>query len=225
MTKLHQNLKEDAGRLRRSFILAASFAAILWLIKLTEITFDLNLAQYGIYPRRPGGFLGILWAPLIHGSLFHVFANTTSILALGTLLLYGYPRSAKIVLPVIYAGAGLGVWLFARNAYHIGASGITFGIMFFIFTIGVLRWDRLAIALSLVVFFLYGGIVWGIIPGDPEISYESHFFGAVTGTALAFLFKNHDRAPPEKKYSWEDEPDDAEAEDGPPNGNNGTRLY
>ena len=217
MAKLHPNLKDDAEQLRRSFILAASFAAILWLIKLTEITFDLNLVQYGIYPRRAGGLLGILWAPLIHGSLFHVFANTASILALGTALLYGYPRSAKIVIPVIYAGAGLGVWLFARSAYHIGASGLSFGMMFFVFTIGVLRWDRRAIALSLFVFVLYGGMVWGILPGNPGISFESHFFGALTGIALAFLFKNHDPAPPEKEYRWEDKPDDAEAEDGPSN--------
>jgi len=217
MAKSQPTPKDDAERLRRSFILAASFAAILWLIKLTEITFGLDLAQYGVYPRRPGGLMGILWAPLIHGSLFHVFANTTSILALGTALLYGYPRSAKIVIPAIYAGAGLGVWLFARSAYHIGASGLSFGMMFFVFTIGVLRWDRRAIALSLVVFFLYGGMIWGIFPGNPGISFESHFFGAFTGIALAFLFKNHDPAPPEKKYSWEDKADDAEAEDGPSN--------
>jgi membrane associated rhomboid family serine protease len=106
---------------------------------------------------------------------------------------------------VVYAGSGLGVWLFARDASHIGASGLTFGMMFFVFTVGALRWDRRAIALSLIVFFLYGGMIWGIFPYDPQISYESHFFGAVIGVVLAVLLKNHDPAPPRKRYSWEEE--------------------
>ncbi len=221
MAESRQNPKYDARRLRRSFILAASFATVLWLIKLVDVVFGLDLVQYGVYPRRPSGLVGILWAPLIHGSLSHVFANTAPIVILGTALLYGYPRSAKIVIPLIYAGSGVGVWLFARNAYHIGASSLTFGMMFFVFTIGVLRWDKRAIALSLVVFFLYGGMIWGIFPSDPSISFESHFFGAVIGIALAILLKRHDPAPPEKRYSWENELDDVEAEDGPPENHKG----
>jgi membrane associated rhomboid family serine protease len=205
------NSDSDTRRLRRAFILAASFAALLWLIKLAELVFGLDLVPYGVYPHRLSGLAGILWAPLIHGSLSHLFANTVPLIILGTALLYGYPRSARIVLPVVYAGSGLGVWLFARNAWHIGASGLTFGMMFFVFTAGALRWDRRAIALSLVVFFLYGGMIWGIFPYDPEISYESHFFGAVIGVVLAIVLKNHDPAPPAKKYSWEEE-DEAQAE-------------
>jgi len=197
--------ESDARRLRQAFVLAASFAALLWLIKLAELLFGLDLVPYGVYPHRLSGLVGILWAPLIHGSLAHLFANTAPLIILGTALLYGYPRSAWIVLPVVYAGSGLGVWLFARDAWHIGASGLTFGMMFFVFTIGALRWDRRAIALSLVVFFLYGGMIWGIFPYDPEISYESHFFGAVIGVVLAIVLKNYDPAPPTKKYSWEDE--------------------
>lgn len=197
--------ESDARRLRQAFVLAASFAALLWLIKLAELLFGLDLVPYGVYPHRLSGLVGILWAPLIHGSLAHLFANTAPLIILGTALLYGYPRSAWIVLPVVYAGSGLGVWLFARDAWHIGASGLTFGMMFFVFTVGALRWDRRAIALSLVVFFLYGGMIWGIFPYDPEISYESHFFGAVIGVVLAIVLKNYDPAPPRKKYSWEEE--------------------
>ena len=169
-----------------------------------------QITSYGVYPLRASGLWGILWAPLIHGSLSHVFANTLPIIILGTALLYGYPRSAKIVIPVIYIGSGVGVWLFARSSYHIGASGLTLGMMLFVFTIGVLRWDKRAIALALIVSFLYGGTIWGIFPGNPQISYESHLFGAVVGITLAILFKNHDPAPPEKKYSWENEEDSVE---------------
>ena len=189
-----------------------SFAAFLWLIKLVDVIFGFDFVQYGVYPRQPSGLMGIVWAPLIHGSISHVFANTAPIIILGTALLYGYPKSAKVVIPVIYLASGVGVWLFARSAYHIGASGLTFGIMFFVFTIGVLRWDRRAMMLSLVVFFLYGGMIWGIFPSAPGISFESHFFGALIGIVLAILFKGHDPAPPEKRYSWEDDQGDPSLE-------------
>jgi membrane associated rhomboid family serine protease len=202
----------DTERLRYAFVVVAAFAASLWLIKLGEIALGLQLVQYGVYPRHLVGAWGILWAPLIHGSLSHLFANTAPILILGTLLLYGYPKSAKILIPVLYFGSGLGIWLFARGAYHIGASGLTFGMMFFVFTIGILRWDRRAIALSLVVFFLYGSMVWGIFPQDPGVSFEAHFFGAAIGVALAFLLRHRDPAPPQKRYSWEGEEENADDE-------------
>jgi len=191
-----------------------SFTALLWLIKLVDVIFGFDFVQYGIFPRRPSGLMGIVWAPLIHGSLSHVFANTAPMIILGTALLYGYPKSAKIAIPVIYLGSGIGVWLFARGAYHIGASGLTFGIMFFVFTIGVLRWDKRAITLSLLVFFLYGGMIWGIFPSTPDISFESHFFGAATGIILAIMLKGQDPAPPEKRYSWEDEQEESSLGDG-----------
>ena len=205
MSPAHHNPEQDTRTLRRPFFIAFSFALLLWLIKLIELIFGFDLFQYGIYPRRPDGLMGIVWAPLIHGSMSHLFSNTAPIIILGTTLLYGYPKSAKIVIPAVCAGSGLGVWLFARSAFHIGASGLTFGVMFFVFTIGVLRWDRHAITLSLLVFFLYGGMIWGVFPTAPEISFESHLFGAATGVVLALLLKGADPAPPEKRYSWEDE--------------------
>ncbi|MGB5300035.1 MAG: rhomboid family intramembrane serine protease [Thiogranum sp.] len=207
------SLKNDNTRLRRSFVLVALFALILWVIKLIEIILGLDFVHYGVYPLRVSGLTGIMMAPLIHGSLSHLFSNTAPLIILGTALLYGYPRSAIIVVPVLYLGTGLGVWLFARSAYHIGASGVTFGIMFFVFTIGVLRWDKRAIILSMIVFFLYGSMIWGIFPTRPGVSFESHFFGAAIGVALAMLLKNHDPAPPPKKYSWEDESDELETEE------------
>lgn len=201
------NLKKDAWLLRQSFKWVVLFVTVLWSIKLTDVFLGLNLVQYGIYPGEISGLMGILWAPLIHGSISHLMANTLPIIILGAALLYGYPKSTKIVLPVIYIGSGVGVWLFARSAYHIGASSLTFGMMFFVFTIGALRWDKRAIALSSIVFFLYGSMFWGIFPRESGVSFESHFFSAVIGVVMAFILKNYDAAPPEKKYSWEDEPD------------------
>jgi membrane associated rhomboid family serine protease len=204
----------DARRLRRCFAATLAFAGLLWLIKLTELALDLDLTRYGVYPRTLRGLAGIVFAPLIHGSLLHLFSNTLPVIILGTALLYGYPRSARLVIPVVYFGSGIGVWLFARSAWHIGASGLTFGVMFFILTIGVLRWDTRSIALALVVFLLYGGMVWGIFPGDPAVSFESHLSGALLGVILAVLLKNRDPAPPKKRYSWENEEELSEPGDG-----------
>jgi len=205
MTAPLSDAAADARRLRRSFAASLGFAAALWLIELAELILHLDFTRYGVYPRTLQGLSGILLAPLIHGSLAHVFSNTLPIIILGTALLYGYPRSARLVLPVLYFGTGIGVWLFGRSAWHIGASGLIFGMMFFIATIGVLRWDTRSIALAMVVFLLYGGMVWGVLPGDPSVSFESHLAGALLGVALAVWLKNRDPAPPPKRYSWEDE--------------------
>ena len=194
---------EDAQRLRRAFLCDVAFVGVLWLIKLAELAFDLDLRGYMNYPRQAAALPGILFAPMLHGSLGHLFANTAPLLALGTALFYGYPKAARIVMPVVWVGSGLAVWLFARPAFHLGASGLTFGMLFFLFTIGVLRWDRRAIALSLAVFFLYGGMIWGIFPIKPNISFEYHLAGAVLGILLALMLKNLDPRPPNKTYDWE----------------------
>jgi len=208
MTPIPNALRDDRARLRHAFRLAMIFAAVLWTIKTVEIIFHLDLVHYGVYPLQPGGLTGILTGPLVHGSWSHLFANTLPVVILATALFYGYPRSAKPVFTTVWIGSGLGVWLFARESYHIGASGLTFGIMFFLFVIGMLRWDKRAIALSMIIFFLYGSMIWGVFPSEPGISYESHFFGAVTGVLLAFILRNRDPMPEEKKYSWEGEEDD-----------------
>lgn len=195
----------DGRRLRNAFLISLAFVAALWLVKGVELLAGVSLIRFGIYPGTVVGLRGVLLAPFIHGSLAHLFANTPPILVLGTALIYGYPKSARIVIPTLFVAVGVGVWLFARDSYHIGASGLSFGMMFFVFTIGVLRWDPRAIALALMVFFLYGGMIWGIFPGRPGISYESHLFGALTGIVLAFVLRNLDPPPPRKRYSWEEE--------------------
>jgi membrane associated rhomboid family serine protease len=172
-----------------------------------------DLTTFGVYPRSLSGLLGIPVAPFIHGSVAHLFSNSLPLILLGTALLYGYPKSARIVLPVLFLGTGLGVWLFGRESYHIGASGLTFGIMFFVFVVGALRWDRRAIALSCAVFFLYGGMVWGVFPGDPQVSYEAHASGALLGVVLAVLLRKLDPPARAKRYSWEDEEQNPDEED------------
>ena len=198
-------------RFKQSLFITAAFVTLLFAIELLDRGLHLQLHRFGVYPLDPAGLRGILFAPLIHGSWYHLVSNSFALLVLGTTLLYGYPRAAKPVLALVYIGSGIGVWLFARHSYHFGASGLTHGMMFFIFTTGILRRDKLSVALSLIVFLLYGNMVWSIFPQEPGISYESHFFGAVSGVVAAFLFRDRDPAPPVKTYDWEDE--EAESED------------
>lgn len=199
------NATADTQRLRIAFAVTVAFALLLWVVKLIEVSGGFDFSRFGIYPQSVDGLVGILCAPFIHASFAHLFANTAPLIVIGSMLLYGYPRSVKVLLPAVYLGGGAGVWLFARESYHIGASGLVFGMLFFVLTIGVLRWDRRAIALSLVVFLLYGGMVWGILPVAEEISFESHLSGALIGMVLAFLLRHRDPEPPRKQYSWERE--------------------
>jgi membrane associated rhomboid family serine protease len=206
---------DDTRRLRFAFAVSVSFATLLWVVKLAEYLGGLDFTRFGIYPRQAGGLVGVLCSPFIHASFAHLFANTAPIIVIGTMLLYGYPRATKVLLPVVYFGSGVTVWMFAREAYHIGASGLIFGILFFILTVGALRWDRRAIALSLVVFFLYGGMIWGVLPVADDVSFESHLSGALVGIVLAFLLRHHDPEPPQKQYSWEREETEADDYDWP----------
>lgn len=199
---------EDTLRLRQAFFITASFLLLLWIVKIFEYLGGLDFSHLGIYPRHAIGLIGLVCAPLVHASFAHLFANSAPTLIIGTMLLYGYPRASKVLLPVVYFGGGFGVWLFAREAYHIGASGLVFGMLFFVLTVGILRWDRRAIALSLVVFFLYGSMIWGVLPLAREISFESHLGGALIGILMAFMLRHLDPEPPRKRYSWELEDED-----------------
>ena len=209
------NVTTDTRRLRLAFYLSVSFALFLWAVKLVEFLGGLDFARFGIYPQSPGGLVGILCAPFIHASFAHLFANSAPLIVIGAMLLYGYPRAARLLLPAVYLGGGAGVWLFGRESYHIGASGLVFGMLFFVLTVGVLRWDRRAIALSLVLFFLYGGMIWGILPTADEISFESHLSGGLIGILLAFVLRHLDPEPPRKQYSWEREEEEADDYDWP----------
>jgi hypothetical protein len=125
-------------------------------------------------------------------------------------LFYTYRNSAVRVFFIVYIFSGLSVWLLGRPAYHIGASGLVYGLLSYLFFIGVLRKDRRSIALSLLVTFLYGGLVWGVLPIDPKVSFESHLLGAIAGAVCALLFRKTD---PVIKYDWEEEDEEEEDDD------------
>lgn len=199
-------------RLKRAVVVAALSIAALWAIHALGALLDVTLSGLGVRPGQITGLHGILTAPLVHGSARHLLTNTPPLLVLGTAMLYGYPRASKIALPMIWLVSGVGVWLFAREATHLGASGLTYGMMFFVFVIGILRRDRPSIALALIVFFLYGSMVWGVLPLKPGISFEFHLFGALTGIAAAVVLRRRDPLAQRRLYDWEKDPS-AEEED------------
>lgn len=205
-----QGLSDDIRRFRSVFAGVAGFVVILWVVHLAAVAGDWHVAALGVRPGRIDGLIGIVTAPLVHGSWGHLISNTLPLLVLGMAVIYGTPRAATIALPVIWLVSGLGVWLFAREAVHIGASGLTYGMMFLVFIIGILRRDRRSVALALLVFFLYGSMIWGVFPLAPGISFEYHLFGAIAGAACAFLLRRRDPLPERPRYEWEeDEPDEA----------------
>jgi len=200
---------------RANFRLAAKialgFVALIGLIQLLNSGLDLGLQRFGVRPRQLAGLPGILLAPLLHGSFAHMIANSLPLLVLGTVMLHLYPNAALRVLPAVYLGPGIAVWLFATGYVHVGASGLVYGLVSYIFVAGVIRRDRRAIAASLLVCFLYGSLAWGVLPIMPGVSWETHLAAALIGVMLAIALRRLD-IPPRNRYAWEDENNEYEDE-------------
>jgi membrane associated rhomboid family serine protease len=191
--------------------IAIGFVALLWSIQFLNSVLGLGPQDFGVRPRELAGLPGILFAPLVHGGFEHLLANSLPLVILGTAMLYLYPTAARIVLPAVYLGTGVAVWLFARGSSHVGASGLVYGLVSYIFVAGLIRRDRRAIAASLLVSFMYGASVWGLLPIEPGVSWETHLAAALIGLVLAIALRRRD-IPPRRRYSWEEENDNAESE-------------
>jgi membrane associated rhomboid family serine protease len=192
--------------------IALGFVALLWLVHLMHWGLDLDPRPFGLRPREALGLVGIVTAPLVHSDFAHLVANSVPLAALGAAMLFLYPHSSLRVLPAVYFGTGALVWTFGRGSVHLGASGLVYGLVSYVFFAGLLRRDRRAVAASLLVVLTYGSLAWGVLPIDPRTSWETHLAAAVIGLALALALRRLD-IPPRKRYSWEDEveTDDGEA--------------
>lgn len=178
------------GNVSISIIVPGRMVFLMWLIFFIEMNMGISLSIFGILPREPIGLLGVLFAPLIHGSVVHLVSNTIPLLFLGTTLYYFYGKLAQKVFLYCYFFTGILVWLFARTSFHIGASGLIYGIASFLFFSGIVRTEFRSLLISIVVVLAYGGMVWGILPTIPGISWESHLFGGLVGAVTAFSFRN-----------------------------------
>lgn len=197
--------RADRRRFGFALLSSAAFVALLWWVRMLEVWLNQPLGALGVRPGEASGLVGVIAGPLIHGSIKHLVANTLPLLVLGTLTLATYPRAAWRSIAWIWLLSGVGIWLFGRSSSHIGASGLSHGLMFLLFTLGLLRRDRPAVAAAMIAFLLYGGMLLTVLPGDPEVSWEAHLFGAVAGVSAALMWRNRDPSPPRKRYSWDDE--------------------
>ncbi len=230
-----ENLSEhdrelDKRIFRHSLIFASFFVALFWLVKIIEQIFGLDLYRGGIYPLHLKGLLGIFTAPFIHSGYNHLISNSVPFFILLFALVYFYRKISYRIFFLIYILSGLCVWLAGRESYHIGASGVVYGLAAFHFISGVIRNDLRLLTISAVVVFLYGGMIWGIFPIRPEISWESHLWGGISGILLAIYYRKYTIY--RKKFEWEDETEEDENEPGstisssaPPAFNNTTTTY
>lgn len=186
--------------------LALGFVGLLWLVHLMNWSLELDPRPLGLRPREWIGLVGIVTAPLVHGDFAHLVANSVPLAIVGATMMFLYPHSTLRVLPAVYLGSGVLVWTFGRDSVHLGASGLVYGLVGYVFVAGLLRRDRRAIAASLLVAFLYGSLAWGVLPIQPDVSWETHLAAGVIGALLALALRKLD-VPPRKRYEWENEPE------------------
>ncbi len=181
--------------------------AVLWVVFLLTTFNIIDATAYANWPRHIEGLKGILFSPFLHGSMEHLVSNTLPLLVLFTVLLNAYPRVALFVLVFIHLLSGAMVWLLAPpTGLHIGASGVIYGVAGFLVASGVFRRDRTSISIAILVTLVYGGMVAGFIP-TRGVSWQSHFFGALSGVVVAFMVRRVDVPPPHPYQLEKSEPE------------------
>jgi len=214
MTVEKSDINAEGSFYRKKFLLSilvpGIFVLLMWLVKAVELLFDLDLSDLGIYPRETRGIPGILLSPFIHSDLRHLFNNSLPLFLLAVALFFFYSEVALKVFSWTYLLTGTLVWLGGREAWHIGASGLVYGLASFLFFSGIIRKYFRLIALSLLIVFLYGEMVWGIFPGVYQgVSWESHMLGVFSGILLAVIYRK--QGPQKPIVVWDEESSFAEA--------------
>lgn len=185
----------------------------IWLVKIIEILFDIDLTGGGIYPHELKGLPGIIFSPFIHADFKHLFNNTLPLFFLSVALFYFFSDAALKIFGWTYLLTGLFVWLAGRTAWHIGASGLVYGLASFLFFSGLIRRHLRLTALSLLIVFLYGSMVWGMFPDIyKNVSWESHMLGFISGIILTIAFRKE--GPQRVEPEWMDEDEENEERGG-----------
>lgn len=208
MPNQEQPVETEENFLRKKLLLSIVIPGVLiilmWLVKVSELLFEVDFSQFGIYPLSLKGIPGILLSPFIHDDFEHLFNNTIPLFFLSTFVFYFYSEVAFKVFFKTFFLTGLLVWVFGREAWHIGASGLVYGFASFLFFSGIIRRHIGLIALSLLVVFLYGSMIWGMVPlFYKNVSWESHMLGAFSGIFLAIWHRNE--GPQKPVYEWMEE--------------------
>jgi membrane associated rhomboid family serine protease len=193
-------------KLLLNMIIPGIFVFLMWMVKLIEVLFETDFTRFGIYPLSVKGLPGILLSPFIHADFSHLFSNTVPLFFLALALFYFYSEVALKVFGWTYVLTGILVWIAGREAWHIGASGVVYGLASFLFFSGIIRRYFRLIALSLLIVFLYGSMVWGLFPDVyKNVSWESHMLGFVSGVVLAVIYRKQGPQRPPEEWMEEDE--------------------
>ncbi len=194
-------------RFKQSLRFPLFLLVVIWLIHGLQMISGGSLSALGVLPGHTEGLKGILMAPLIHGSLSHLLSNSIPLFVLTLIISFFYRKVAYLAFGLIYLLSGAAVWMFAREVYHIGASGLVYGLLSFVFWSGVFRRNIKSIVLALIVTLLYSGYIWGVLPVKEGISWESHLFGGIVGIIIAYLLRGYLEADEEPTvYPYEKEP-------------------
>ncbi len=186
--------------------LPAYLVISLWIIHILKLSLGLDLGSFGLIARDSSGILGIFTAPFIHGSFQHLMSNSVPLFVMTLMIMFFYRRIAYQSILLIYLLTGIAVWAFARpNVIHIGASGVVYGLVSFVFWTGIFRRNLKSIMLALVITILYSGYFFGILPNQPGISWESHLFGGLVGILVAYWMRDLREKDEEPKDPWQDE--------------------
>ena len=177
------------------------FLIIMWMVKLIEYSFELSFADYGVYPQSSSGLKGILFSPFIHKDFSHLINNSYPILILGGMLFSFYKKIAKQLFLWLFFIAGFWLWIIGRPSFHIGGSGIIYALAAFLFISGIIRKNPRLSAVSMLIIFLYGSMIWGVLPTEKPISWEGHLSGFMAGIIVAIFYRKE--GPKRKKYQWE----------------------
>lgn len=194
-----------------SLLISFAIVGLFWAVKIVSDILHIDLTTYGILPLQIKGLKGILFSPFVHASYDHLISNSIPFLILSFALLYFYRNLAYRIFFLIYILSGICVWLGGREAWHIGASGVVYGMASFLFFSGIFRKDLNLLTVSIIVAFIYGSMFWGIFPIKPEISWESHLWGSASGLLLSIYYRH--QGPPRPEMGWENEPDDEETDE------------
>ena len=172
----------------------------MWMVKLVEYHFGLSFADYGVRPQKITGLTGILFSPFIHKDFSHLINNSYPILILGGMLFFFYKKIAKQLFLWLFFIAGFWLWIIGRPSFHIGASGIIYALAAFLFISGIIRGNPRLSAVSMLIIFLYGSMIWGVLPTKEHVSWEGHLSGFMAGIIVAIFYRNE--GPKRKKSQW-----------------------
>ncbi len=203
-------MNQDRKKFFGSLAIPALLVTLMWVVKVAEMAFSVDLGFWGLIPRTTRGLWGILTMPFLHGSWEHLFTNTPAVLVLGTALYYCYPTLANRIMLISWLASGLLTWCIGNpGSIHVGASALFYALNLFLILSGFIRGNRMLIVISLIMVFLYGGFIWGMIPAlakPQNISWEGHLSGGIVGIVLAIIYRK--KGPQKEEHHWEDEDDD-----------------